>query len=371
MKDKKTIVIFTDNSSRNTSASIKEIFKDNKEFLTIIIAENELESYVRNSLFNYFFKEESRIRNYYDKVSELVKSSRMNKLASQKISFNIKSPVHRRVQNVFLRYNPDIVIAMTPRVLAPSLAVKDKLKFNTKVVVVIDEFCLDKQMVNKAVDYYFVDNHDIKEQLNTLGISEDRIQINNIPVRKHIQKEVSREDALKNFDFEDKPTLMVVASQYGDDKFKKVISALNDAKLDINVIVACGYSRRMLAYVREKTDFLGLNEGIDINAGYSCADIIITRPTATVLAEALYKKKLVFSLYPSGEMEKRALDYLGLDLIIKLNDEDELIEKINEYLDNKDNYEATKRMVDYAVEGQPVEKIALKLSELIEDENKE
>ena len=85
------------------------------------------------------------------------------------------------------------------------------------------------------------------------------------------------------FDLEDKPTLMVIASQYGDDKFKKVIGALYEARLDVNVIVACGYSRRLLAYVRERTDFIGLNEGIDINAGYSCADIVITRPTATVI----------------------------------------------------------------------------------------
>lgn len=364
MRDKKTIVILTDNSSRNTSAAIKESFKGNREVLTIIIAENELESYVWNSLFNYLFKEESKIRSYYDKFSELKKASRMDKLASQKVSFNIKSPVHRRVQNVFLRYNPDVVIAMTPRVLHPSLAVRDKLRMKTKVAVVIDEFCLDKQMVNKAVDFYFVDNHDIKEQLTNFGINENKTQINNIPVRKHIQKVMAREDALKVFDFEDKPTIMLIASQYGDEKFRKVINALSEARLDINVIVACGYSRRLLAYVREKTHFLGLNEGIDINAGYSCADIVITRPTATVLAEAIYKKKLIFSLYPSGEMERRTLDYLGLDLLVKVNGEEELLNRIKEYLDNKDNFEATRRIVESAIEEEPVQKIVSKLFEL-------
>ncbi|MDD4316295.1 MAG: hypothetical protein PHC84_03940, partial [Clostridia bacterium] len=165
MRDKKTIIILTDNSSRNTSAAIKEYFKNDRDVLIIIIAENELESYVKNSVFNYLFKEESRVRSFYDKMTELKKAARMDKLASQKVSFNVKSPVHRRVQNVFLRYSPDIVIAMTPKVLAPSLAVRDKLKLKTKIAVVIDEFCLDKQLVNTAVDFYFVDNHDIKEQL--------------------------------------------------------------------------------------------------------------------------------------------------------------------------------------------------------------
>ncbi len=364
MRDKKTIVILTDNSSRNTSAAIKEYFRNNREVLTIIIAENELESYIKTSVFNYLFKEESRIRSFYDKMNEMRKASKMDKLSSQKIAFNVKSPVHRRVQNVFLRYNPDIVIALTPKVLTPSLAVRDKLRMKTKIVVVIDEFCLDKQMINTAVDYYFVDNHDIKEQLTANRVSEDKIQINNIPVRKYFQKKLAREEALKVFDFPDKPTIMLVASQYGDDKLKRVIAALQSAKLDINVLVACGYSRRLLAYVRERTDFLGLNEGIDMNAGYSCADIVVARPTATVLAEALYKKKLVFSIYPSGEMEKRTHDYLGLDLVIKTEDEDAVINKITEYLDNKDNFEGTKRIVDNAVEGEPVDKIAQKLLEL-------
>ncbi|MDD4316598.1 MAG: hypothetical protein PHC84_05520, partial [Clostridia bacterium] len=262
--------------------------------------------------------------------------------------------------------SPDIVIAMTPKVLAPSLAVRDKLKLKTKIAVVIDEFCLDKQLVNTAVDFYFVDNHDIKEQLVGYKVPEDNIQINNIPVRKHFQKTLSREDALKVFDFPDRPTVMLVASQYGDDKLKRVITALSNAKLDINVLVACGYSRRLLAYVREKTDFTGLNEGIDMNAGYSCADIVVARPTATVLAEALYKKKLVFSIYPGGEMERRTHDYLGLDLVVKTESEDAVIKKIQEYLDNEENFEGIRRIIDNAVEGEPVNKIAEKLIELFQ-----
>lgn len=316
-------------------------------------------------MFNYYFKEESKIRKVYDKVKEYRKTSKIDKLAPQKVSFNIKSPVHRRVQNVFLRYNPDIVIAMTPSILIPTLAVREKLKVETKVVVVIDEFCLDKQMVNPLVDMYFVDNHDIKDELVQNKIDDENITITSIPVRSKIQKQLSREDALKVFDFEDKPTVMLVASQYGDERFKKVISALSDEKFDINLIVACGYNRRLLAYVREKTNFVGLNEGIDINAGYCCSDIIVARPTAMVLAEALYKKKLVFSIYPSGEMEKRTHEYLGLDLIIKMDNEQKVIERIKEYLDNKDNFEATRRIVENAVEGEPVEKIAKKLYEML------
>ncbi len=368
MRDKKTVVIITDNSSRNTSAAIKEVFKEKEGVLTIIIAENELEGYFKNTLFNYLFKEESRLRNYYHKFMELRKTAKMDKLASKKVSFNIKSPVHRRMQNVFLRYTPDIVIAMTPKALMASLAARDKLKSKAKVCVVIDEFCLNKQLVSNQTDFYFVDNYDIKDQLVNCGIDENKILISNIPVRKHIRKEMSREEALKVFDLEDKPTLMVIASQYGDDKFKKVIGALYEARLDVNVIVACGYSRRLLAYVRERTDFIGLNEGIDINAGYSCADIVITRPTATVIGEALYKKKLIFSMYPSGEMEKRTLEYLGLDIIVKIDNENQLISKIREYLDNKDNFEATRRMAESAVEGEPVIKITDKLYEFMRED---
>ncbi len=365
MRGKKRIVILTDNSSRNTSAAIKEALWDNKDVLTIIIAENEVEGYIRSFLFNFLFKEESKIRGYYDRLSEFRKARRMNKLSSQKVSFNIKSPVHRRVQNVFLRYAPDIVIAMTPKVLTSSLAARDRLRMKTKIVVVIDEFALDRQMIHKAVDYYLVTNTDIKSELTKFGIAEELIQVNHIPMRMHIQKELSREDALKVFDFEDKITIMIVASQFGDERFRKVLSTLYEKRYDINVIVACGYNRRLLAYVREKTNFLGLNEGIDINAGYSCADIIITRPTATVLMEAIYKKKLIFSLLPSGEMEKRALEHLSNDLLVKVDDETDLITKLDMFIEDNDSFIGIAEEVKMFVEQEPTEMIISKLYELM------
>ena len=74
------MVIITDNSSRNTSAAIKEVFKEKEGVLTIIIAENELEGYFKNTLFNYLFKEESRLRNYYHKFMELRKTAKMDSL---------------------------------------------------------------------------------------------------------------------------------------------------------------------------------------------------------------------------------------------------------------------------------------------------
>ena len=188
MRDKKTVVIITDNSSRNTSAAIKEVFKEKEGVLTIIIAENELEGYFKNTLFNYLFKEESRLRNYYHKFMELRKTAKMDKLASKKVSFNIKSPVHRRMQNVFLRYTPDIVIAMTPKALMASLAARDKLKSKAKVCVVIDEFCLDKQLVSNQTDFYFVDNYDIKDQLVNCGIDEKQNTYKQYPRKKAYKK---------------------------------------------------------------------------------------------------------------------------------------------------------------------------------------
>ena len=73
-------------------------------------------------------------------------------------------------------------------------------------------------------------------------------------------------------------------------------------------------------------------------------------------------------MYPSGEMEKRTLEYLGLDIIVKIDNENQLISKIREYLDNKDNFEATRRMAESAVEGEPVIKITDKLYEFMRED---
>lgn len=345
MKGKKTIVIFTDDGSRNISAAIKERYKDNTAVQVIIISEKELLSFGQLFFENYFLKNDTRLKRFYNRRLEASLEKKMDIIPPQNVSFDGKRAIYNRTYNVYLRYSPDVVMVLTPSVIAPAIAARTKLRRDIKIVSVIDEFVLNKQMVYKQIDKYYADNFDIKARLVECGIDEEKITIVTLPVRQYFSKEIDRETALKSFDLPDKPTVLLASSRYGDEKFKKILSDIEEAKLDINVIVACGLNRKLLAYVREKTNFLGYNEGIDMNMAFSAVDIVIARPTSGLIAEAIFKKKLIFTVYPLGETERRIHDYLGVDLVVKLDSSEEAVENIKKYLSNPESFDEIKNLV--------------------------
>ena len=360
MKGKKTIIFITDENNRNTSSAIKERAKGSREAQVIIISRKELNSFWKSFALNYFFKKDTSIKRFVTKKVELY----MDKIPSQKVSFDVKKAIYNRMYNIFIRYNPDVVVPLVADAFPAALAARAKARKDIKIATVLDEYILDKQLVYKSLDKYIVDNCDIKEELIALGVEAEKITVAGVPVRKHFLKEMSREDALKAFDFEDKPTLLLIAARYGDEKLKKIITVIDEAKFDMNVIVACGFNRKMLSFVREKTNFAGYNEGLDMNAAYSAADAVLTRPVPSVLAESLFKKKLIFSVLPEGEAEKRTHDYLGADLAVKINSCEDLTKNIELLIKNPEEFEDKRKLIEHAVEGDPAEIILNELMSL-------
>lgn len=346
MKGKKTIIIFTDDNSRDIASALKERCKGNNLLQIIIISEKELYSFGKLFFENYFLKNDTKLKMAYNRRKEVKQEKLLDRLPSQNVSFDNRRAVYTRTYNVFLRYTPDVVVALTPAVINPILGAKSKIKKEIKTVVIADDFSLNLQMVHKEIDKYFVDNFDVRDKLVKQGIDNDKITVISMPVRNTFKEDIERGAALKSFDLPDKPTVLVSAAKYGDEKFKKVLSLIGEEKLDVNVIVACETNRKMLAYVREKTDFTGYNEGIDMNAAYCAADVVITRPDPSVIAEALFKKKLIFSIFAKGEAERRAHEYLGIDLVVKTDSAEDAVEKLKKFIEDRDCFSNIRRIAD-------------------------
>ena len=372
MKNKKTIVILSNEKESTTGNIIKELYEKEKDIITVLIGEKELNNVVANFIDEKFLANKTFLKRIENNTSKYIKGflNKMPKISKKEkpISFNSKSPIHKKVKNILLRYNPDLVICLSHAILKPAIAAKNMLNLECNIVSFIDRYYLDERFVNKETDLYLVDNDDIKEKLQQKGIDSEKIKIANIPVKLNFKNKVDKATALKHFELEDKPTILLISTIYGDDRLKKAINEIIEAKFDINVIVAAGYNDNLIKFVNElyRPNIRVVDQDIDMNIAMSLSDIIITRPTTMVLTEALYKERLIFSLFSVGEEEFLTEEYFGYDLIVKLKDEKEMRENIKKYLDDKKTFDDRLKYIKDANIGEPSDRLYSIINDLIE-----
>lgn len=378
MKDKKTIIILSKEKSSTVGNIIKEIFEKDKDIITVLIGEKELSNNVYNYIEDNIIANNNYIKRFENTASKYLKGM-LNKfpklpLKEKPVSFKSKSFLHKKIKNIFIRYNPDMIICLSHNVIEPSIGVKKHLNSDCKVIALLDKYCLDERFFNKELDLFLVDNEDIKDSLVAKGFSQKKIIIANLPVKPSFKKQIQREDALKYFELDDKTTVLLIGTIYGDERLKRAINEIIEAKFDINVIVATGYNENLVKFVNElyRPQIRAVNYEIDMNMAMSLSEIIITRPTTMALTEAIYKERIIFSIFATGEDEIKTEEYLGFDLIVKLKDEKEMVKNIKKYLDDKTSFNDRLKYIQDANIGEPTDRLKEILEKvLITDENKE
>lgn len=350
MLNKRTILFFTDTFNTAVAENVSAEYAGNNEAVSVIVTKKELKSGAYNFIADKLLPEGSSIRLFALNRRIKLKNAKMDKIKSDKISSRLRKPIQRRILNALNRYNPDVVAITDQSVLRHVISAADKYEREVKVAVIPDEYILDKRFISRAVDYYFVDNFDMRNALVDNGVSDDKVVICGLPVSNACFDDCDRDSAITKFAVsKDSPTVLISASRAGDVRFMKVLEELKNASLDVNFIVACGKNRKILNYARE-LGYSAYNDGIDMNAALNACDAVITRPTTMLMAEAITKNKEVFALLPNGKMETATYNYLGLDLITKINGTAELIEKLRSLTDMFAEIKGEQSEEDFVVE---------------------
>jgi hypothetical protein len=334
MQNKKTVLFITGKYTREVADAVSERLNEivGTKGCGIVVNQRELTTTFNKYFVDKIFPFENKARRFLRNLYLRIKEKSLNKKPIQTIGFKKMKSLHKHTLNVINRYNPDLVAVTSSAVLEPTLSAIHKQGRNTKVVVICDGFVLDNRLINRNVDYYFVDNFDMRNKLIEGGISEDRIEITPLPLKKSAIDDISKEEARKKMGIEgDKKIVLVSTGIDGDDRFKKVIEALADAQINANIIIACGKNVSLINLARNK-GLIAYNDGIKIHIALSGCDLLITKPISTLIAEAIYRNKLVFGMLPANRNEAVQLDYLATDTIVKIADEKQLIEKVIDYI---------------------------------------
>lgn len=332
---KKTILILDLRESDATSSIIAEILENDNDFVPICVHGEQFASLVEqlaDEVFNKYiiFKKIKATTTAFAKdVLSILPLPKKEK----ELSFYKNLPLHKKIRNAILRYNPALVLCLSADALKGACAYREHIKGEFKVGALLDSYCPDKRFAIREADFLIVDNYDIKEQYLSFGVAEEKINIVPIPTSPSLSKLPFREQGLKHFEIDDKPSLFVCATALGDERFKRVVTdiGLGDK---LNILISCGQNKKLEKFIHELyKPWIRVVSSEDIPIALGLCDMVVGRPQAEIITQAIFLEKIFFSIFATGGEERHTQDYLGYDIIVPCKDVSELffnIKKLHE-----------------------------------------
>ncbi|MBR1748007.1 MAG: hypothetical protein IJ735_07370 [Clostridia bacterium] len=348
MLNKNTILFFTESFRTDFSEAVREELSSDPSVVSVIIERREIRSATIGEIVDKIFPEDGKVRRFlYNAREEKATILRTEKKDKKPVVYDNKNHFQRRVLNVLNRYNPSVVVITAHTIIDDVIAATEHYGKGVKIAVFAEDYVLDRRLVHPAVDKYFVDNFSMRNELVEIGVAPDKVEISDLPAKKIFFLPGDATEARKKLALDPKDTVLVAASREGDERFVKVVKAIVESDLDVNVAVACGKNATFYNEVRS----LGANaynEAVNMNAALDACDVVVARPTNVLIAEALAKKKKVICLYPATRAEEENLKYLSLSTVLEAKDEDEVVRKIQAYFADEEEEEVTEEPDRYS-----------------------
>lgn len=351
MRNKKRIILFTDDLNAETAQSIRDYIAEDKTRLPIIIEESEFGSVAARLIAERLFSEDGAVMRIVERAKARLQARAMDKVGPQDITYKTNVLSYRKAYNIFTRYNPGLVILNGPGIMREVLSARAKALPDAKVIMIIDDYVLNKQLINKHIDAYLVDNMAIKTTLVNEGIPEPRVILADFPLPARFDAEFNKDEIFAEYNFdEDKPLILIAVPPADNAEIRGALDVLQNLKERFNIIADCGKDREILVYARDR-GIKAINEGRENAPLYALADIVVSRPSSMIIAKTLYKNKLFFALDPKGETEKRTFKYLSEVLVDAGGKRLEFV--LNSYLEDSESFADVREAVARHNEARP------------------
>lgn len=210
---------------------------------------------------------------------------------------NFRQKFHK-VDNVFMRFNPEIVICLSPKGHNKAILAKQRLAMNdVKVYALITDFSLNKAYINYQSDGYFVQNEVIKQALIANKVDEQKITVCGTIIDEERLVDVPKEQAREELKIDnDLPTVTISGGRYGVSYVKDAFDTLAPYTDRLNLVVLTGGSESIEKFVMTYCKAKNYNKNIfvvkkvkDMNTIYAVTDVIVCSPTTVTMYEVFAK----------------------------------------------------------------------------------
>ena len=260
-----------------------------------------------------------------------------------------------KMAKLFREFEPDVVISTHPFGCQMTSYLKQKGKTNCKLATIMTDFKSHDQWLigNKFVDFYFVSNSNMKDELIKNDIDENKVFVTGIPISGRFLQSYNKDEICSLFDIKPnkKTVLLFGGGEYGLGKDKTVAILNNLADFsDIQVIAIAGKNEKMkqeferIVKEKNKEESIKVLPFTDkVPELMSISDLVITKPGGLTVSESLASHLPLIVINPIPGQEEENAEFLGnanCAIWLKKNDDPNLV--LSNILNNETKLEEMK-----------------------------
>ena len=249
------------------------------------------------------------------------------------ISRTITRPMELIMKRLINKHNPRIVLCTHPFPLEVICYLKERNKFNNKIVSLFTDYAPHSFWIRNGVDYYLIPNKDFVCDMVCRGVDYNKIRDFGIPIEESFIQPYNQKYIRDSLGLSNKTTIMLMGGSLGMGEIKNVFYNLMNSMLDIQLIAVCGNNKKLkknlesIAYGSPKPNII-FGYTNKIPKLMAASDLLITKPGGLTISETISMQLPLAIISPIPGQEEQNAHYLmnnGMAVHIRKKDNIEII----------------------------------------------
>ena len=272
------------------------------------------------------------------------------------ISTTSNKLLSKKLNKLLQDFNPDLIISTHPFASTMCAYLKKQGKLNSKIATVLTDYAPHEQWLvfNEYVDYYFVSHEEMKKQLHSIGIPNEKIYATGIPLSNKFLLKYDKSQILQNFGLSPnkKTVLFFGGGEYGLGKTQtlKIFKSFIECHENIQLVAISGKNPKMKESFENLVSELGKQDSVKILEYtdkvpqlMSISDLVVTKPGGLTTTESLASGLPIVIINPIPGQEEENAAYLEKNKVaIWIKKGDNVEEILNKLFSNPDKMQEMK-----------------------------
>ena len=221
--------------------------------------------------------------------------------------------MHSTLWSLIRRHQPDLILCTHPFPCAAANELQRRGQLSVPVVAVITDFTVHRLWVYAAVARYCVAAPPLQTLLENFSVPADRIAVTGIPIQSDFGTFLSRQDARAQLALPERFTVLLMGGSLGLDTLRTALQELSQLTLPLNIIAVAGNNEplrlqleKLATASAQHIRVLGYTQEVPLLM--SAADLLISKPGALTISEALVKglPLVLYQALPGQEEDNAA-----------------------------------------------------------------
>ena len=246
-----------------------------------------------------------------------------------------------KLNRLIQEFQPDLIISTHPFSSQMCAILKEKGKLNCKVATILTDYAPHNQWLGKSefIDYYFVAQQGMVDDLVSRGVNRDKIHVTGIPLSSRFLQSYNKQKILEDYGLtSDKNTILFFAGGefgFGKDKTFNRLKAIIDNLPNLQVVAVAGRNEKMkerfdelVKTTRTESNVKILSFTNQVPELMSVSDLVITKPGGLTTTESLASGLPLIIIDPLPGQEEENAEFIensGAGIWVKDSDNIETI----------------------------------------------